>query len=132
MYVCVSHSVMSDSLQSDGLQPTRLLCPLNSPVKNTGAGSHSFLQGILSALRWNLGLLHCRQILYHLSYQGSPNYPTEVAKNKPDKGSEIPDPPTTAHEQRTRGLLGWSEPAAHPSPLWGLLPETYLYPHHTA
>ena len=71
MYVCVSHSVMSDSLQSDGLQPTRLLCPLNSPVKNTGAGSHSFLQGILSALRWNLGLLHCRQILYHLSHQGS-------------------------------------------------------------
>ena len=27
------------------LQPTRLLCPWYSPGKNTGVGSHSFLQG---------------------------------------------------------------------------------------
>ena len=27
-------------------KPTRLLCPWNSPGKNTGAGSHSILQGI--------------------------------------------------------------------------------------
>ena len=31
-------------------------------------------------LGWNLGLLHCRQILYHLSYHGSPNYPMEVIR----------------------------------------------------
>ena len=36
-----SHSVVSDSLRSHGLQPTRLLCPQNSPGKNTGVGSHS-------------------------------------------------------------------------------------------
>ena len=30
----------------DSLQPTRLLCPWNSPGKNTGMGSHSLLQGI--------------------------------------------------------------------------------------
>ena len=35
-------SVMSDSLQLHGLWPARLLCPWNSPVKNTGVGSHSF------------------------------------------------------------------------------------------
>ena len=29
------------------LQPARLLCPWDSPGKNTGAGCHSFLQGIL-------------------------------------------------------------------------------------
>ena len=34
--VCVSHSVVSDSLQS-----ARLLCPWNSPSKNTGVGSSS-------------------------------------------------------------------------------------------
>ena len=42
--VCVSHSVMSDSLWPHGLQPARLLCPWNSPGKNTGAGCHFLLQ----------------------------------------------------------------------------------------
>ena len=44
--VKVSRSVMSDSLQPHGLWPARLLCPWISPGKNTGVGSHSFLQGI--------------------------------------------------------------------------------------
>ena len=38
-------SVMSDSLWSCGLQPARLLCPWDSPGKNTGAGCHCLLQG---------------------------------------------------------------------------------------
>ena len=50
-----------------------LLCPWNSPVKNTGLGCHFLLRGIFPTQRLNLGLLHCRQILYHLSHQGSPN-----------------------------------------------------------
>ena len=33
---------------------------------------HSFLSGIFPAQGLNLGLLHCRQILYCLSHQGSP------------------------------------------------------------
>ena len=32
----VSHSVVSNSLQPHGLQPTRLPCPRNFPGKNTG------------------------------------------------------------------------------------------------
>ena len=32
---------------------------------------HSLLQGIFSTQGLNLGLLHCRRILYHLSHQGS-------------------------------------------------------------
>ena len=35
-------------------------------------GSLSFLQGIFPTQESNWGLLHCRQILYQLSYQGSP------------------------------------------------------------
>ena len=35
-------------------------------------GSHSPLQGIFLTQGCNPGLLHCRWILYHLSYQGSP------------------------------------------------------------
>ena len=42
----VSHSVVSDSLRPLGLQPARLLCPWNSPGKNTGVGCFSLLQGI--------------------------------------------------------------------------------------
>ena len=44
----------------------------NSPDKNTGVGSQSLLQGIFLTQELNLGLLHCRQILYHLKHQGSP------------------------------------------------------------
>ena len=57
----------------DPMEPTRFLCPWNSPDKNTGVGSHSLLQGIFPTQGSNSGLLlHCRKIPYHLSYQGSP------------------------------------------------------------
>ena len=36
-------------------------------------GSHSLLQGIFPTQGAKLGLLHCRQILYHLSLQGTPH-----------------------------------------------------------
>ena len=44
----------------------------DSPGKNSGIGCHALLQGIFPTQRWNPGLLHCRQILYHRSIQGSP------------------------------------------------------------
>ena len=59
------------------LKPARLLCPWISPGKNTGVGSHSFLQGIFLIQGLNPSLLHCRQILYSLSHQGSPIVPLE-------------------------------------------------------
>ena len=72
MCVCVIHSVMSNSLQVYGLQPSRLLCPWDSLGKNTGVGCHSLLFGIFPTQGWNPGLLRCRWILYHLSHKGSP------------------------------------------------------------
>ena len=48
-----------------------LLCPWNSPDKNTGVRSHSLPQGIFLTQGSNPGLLHCGQILYHLRHQGS-------------------------------------------------------------
>ena len=42
--VCVSRSVVSDSLRSYGLYLTRLLCPWDSPGKSTGVGGHFLLQ----------------------------------------------------------------------------------------
>ena len=43
----------------------------DSPGQNTGVGSLSLLQGIFPTQGSNGGLLHCRQILYQLSYQES-------------------------------------------------------------
>ena len=62
-----SHFVMPNSLQPQGLYS-----PRSSPGQNTGVDSHSLLQGIFPSQRSNPGLLHCRQILYQLSHQGSP------------------------------------------------------------
>ena len=70
--VCVNLSVVSNSWRPRGLQPARLLCPWDSPGRNTGVGSHFLLQGIFPAQGWNLGLLYGRQILYRLSLQESP------------------------------------------------------------
>ena len=67
-----NHSVVSDSFPPHGLQPTRLLCPWNSPGQNTGVGNLSLLQGIFPTQGSNLGFLHCRQIIYQLSHKGSP------------------------------------------------------------
>ena len=48
-----------------GLWPTRLLCPWDSPGKNTEVSCHFLLQGIFLTKGSNTHLLHCRQILYH-------------------------------------------------------------------
>ena len=56
--VCSVASVLSDSLQPHGPLPTRLLCPLSSPGKNTGVGCHFFLQGIFLTQGEDALLLH--------------------------------------------------------------------------
>ena len=57
---------------SNSLRPHGLYSPRNSPGQNTGLGSCSLLQGIFPTQGSNPGLLHCRQILFQLNYQGSP------------------------------------------------------------
>ena len=66
-----SCSVVSNSLQSQELQPARLLCPWNSPGQNIGVGSPSLLQGIFTQ-ELNPGLLHCRCILIPSDPPGRP------------------------------------------------------------
>ena len=39
--------------------------------QNIGVDCHFLLQGIFPTHESNLGPLHCRQILYQLSYEGS-------------------------------------------------------------
>ena len=58
--------------RSPTLQADSLPAKLQGKPKNTGVGSLSLLQQIFLTQELNWGLLHCRQILYQLSYQGSP------------------------------------------------------------
>ena len=51
----------------------------DSPGKNTRVGCRALLQGIFPIEGSNPGLLHCRQILYHLSHRGGPRILEQVA-----------------------------------------------------
>ena len=55
----VSCSVVCDPLSS------RLLCPWDSPGRNTGVGCHFLLQGIFWTQEWNPCSCISRRILYH-------------------------------------------------------------------
>ena len=59
---------MPDSLWPFGPEPARLLCPWDSPGKNTGVGCQALLQGIFSTQESNprclLHLLHHRRVPY--------------------------------------------------------------------
>ena len=61
----------------------------NSPEKNTGVRCHSLFQGIFPTQGLNLGVLHCRQILYHLSYQGSHIKKNKGPRNKSKEGKDL-------------------------------------------
>ena len=58
--------------RSPTLQEAALPAERQGKLKNTGVGSLSLLQRIFLTWESNRGLLHCRWILYQLSYKGSP------------------------------------------------------------
>ena len=62
-----SCSVVFGSLRTHGLYS-----PWNSSSQNTGVGNLFLLQQIFLTKELNQALLHCRWILYQLSYQVSP------------------------------------------------------------
>ena len=102
--LCCAHSVMSDSLRSHGLQPTRLLCPWDSPGKNTGVGCHFLLQGIFPTQRANLSLLS----LVHWQVNSlllKPEYPFKMQTSSCHFHLNPPPPiisPATQNEPFTR------------------------------
>ena len=58
MFIVLSRFVLSDSLRPCGLRPSRLLCPWDSPGKNSGVGCHALLHGIFLTQGSNPRLLH--------------------------------------------------------------------------
>ena len=57
--------------RSPSLQADSLLAEPQGKPKNTEVGSLSLLQQIFPTQESNRGLLHCRWVLYQLSYQGT-------------------------------------------------------------
>ena len=82
---------VSPTLQVDSLPAE----PQGKP-KNTGVGNLSLLQRIFPTEKLNRSLLHCRQILYQLSYQGTPNV-VFSANNCPETGLRIHHPKVMCH-----------------------------------
>ena len=108
-YWLLSHALL---FVTPWLQPTRLLCPWDFSGKDTGVGCHFLLQGIFPTQGSNLGLLYYRQILYRLSYKGSPRQETKEAM-----------------QETPVRFLGWEEPlekgiATHSSILAWRMPWT--------
>ena len=108
----------SPALQADSLPAE----PQGKP-KNTGVGSLSLLQGIFPTQESNRGLLCCRQILYQLSYQGSPFSSLTEAENHGNKATKtlhkVHDEPPHIHTPETcpppGGGTRWQTEAAPPS-----------------
>jgi len=85
---------MSDSLRPHRLLPARLLCPWDSPGKNTRVGCYALLQVTSPTQGWNLCLLHCGRIPYcwttgkPLSTEGTPQ--TEQGQGGLLEESDLP------------------------------------------
>ena len=58
--------------RSPALQADSLPAESKGKSKNTGVGSLFLLQGIFPTQESNWDFLHCKRILYQLSYEGSP------------------------------------------------------------
>ena len=98
-----SHSVMSDSLQPHGLSSTRQEYWSGLPFPPPGDLPDSGIEP---------GLLHCRQILYHLSHQGSPRLAIFRAHKTPPH----------IFQGKLPGYFSWSTASTKPFLFPDLLP----------
>ena len=117
--VCVCMYVLNRlcwSLQVHGLQPTRLLCPWDSPGKNTQAGCHFLLQGNLPYLGIELASLASPAlaggVFTTVPHLGSPDFclgPTQIQHSQ-----------STASRNSLEGAPPWMpQDAVHNSRLSG-------------
>ena len=91
------HQIRSDQSLSHVLLlwHHRLYIPWNSLGQNTMVGNLFLLQGVFPTQGSNPGLLHCRQILSHLSHQRSPRilewvaYPLSKGSSQPRNGAGV-------------------------------------------
>ena len=88
---------MYSSLRFHGLEPTRLLCPWDSPGKHTGVACHALLRGIFLTQGLNphlLFLLHWQEGSLPLAPPGKPLTCCNLKKKIPHASAKIKDPTT--------------------------------------
>ena len=96
-------------------------CSLQAPL-STGILQEGILEwaatpssrGSFQPINWNLGFLHCRWILYHLSHQGSPKILERVAYPF-SRGSSWPSNQTGVSCMAGRFFTSWAPREAHES-----------------
>ena len=81
VHACWVASVVSDSVWPYGLQTPRLLCPWDSPGKNTGVGCHFLLQGIVPSQGSNLASPALAGRLFTPGPLGKLRWPTGTFKH---------------------------------------------------
>ena len=84
VYVCVcmlSHFSCVQLFVTYALWLAILLCPWNSPGKNTGVDCHALLQGIFPTQGLNLHLLNCRWSFYCWDTGEAPNWSILILKS---------------------------------------------------
>ena len=136
----VFNLIISCSVMSNSVTPWTvtcwLFCPWDSPGQNTGVGSLSLLQGIFPTQGSNPGLLHCRQILYRLSHQGS-----HLSCMLKASESESESRSVVSNSLWPHGLYSpWNSPGqdtrvggvliniiARPPVLYSIIPPSYFY-----
>ena len=110
-----SHSLLQGiskagiELRSPALQVDSL--PAESPgePKNTGVGSLSLLQVIFPTLESNQDLLHCRQVLYQLSHQGSPQGKVSLIIDRKGEGQAKMEAHTGVMQPQPRTIWSYQE-----------------------
>ena len=112
----------SCSVVSNSLGPHGLYSPWNSPGQNAGVRSLSLLQGIFLTQGSNLGLWHYRQILYHMSHQGSPKFWSQRRYHCATR-SQKTEMPKQGHEPWPLRLKVWC------CTDWAI--QAYIHPTHT-
>ena len=84
----VNYSVVSECFVTPLTIAHQVPLSMDFSGKNTGVGSHSLLQQIFPNQGLDPILLYYRQILYHLSHQGSPDN-TEIPQNTHKNGQNL-------------------------------------------
>ena len=98
--------------RSPAFQADSLPSELSEIPKNPGVGSLSRLKRIFLTQKLNQDLLHCRQVLYHLSYQRLPRILEWVA-SPISWGSSSPGSPALHADSLPAELPG--------KPMWSLV-----------
>ena len=111
---------------------TKLRRPWDFPGKSTGVGCHFLLQGIFLTQGLKPGLPHCRQTLYRLSHQGSPNLDFNWALKIPQRChlQDTSKPACGQYKQQARQKRHKRVDEAEPLPRASCLSYVVISPTH--